>query len=109
MRGILFGLIILCIIISNVNCNRIALILNRKIIRNINNNIVKTCYYSANNNMNDEKLYTCMINNDKDCNKYENYNKFVEISQKCIKEKNNECGYGILISILIWIFILTIF
>ena len=77
----------------------------RGTIRNINKSILNYCNHIAHTKVQDNEIYSCFKINKGGCDKLDNYSKFAEIHSECIKNKNSECGVGIIIGLMMWVVI----
>lgn len=103
MRVVIFIVAILSFI-SMIDA-RHNMALPRNYMRNINNAIVNYCNIKAHSQIQDDEIYTCFKNKMTNCNTYANFSKFDAIRSECMTNKGSDCGYGIIIGIMIWVVI----
>lgn len=100
MRVIVIFITLMCII--DISSARRA-ILPHKYTRNLNKAIINTCTSRAFNLTNNTDVYDCINNNRNNCSVLANYSEFRDIRQSCIKDVRADCGFGIVIAIMIWV------
>lgn len=76
---------------------------NRNFLKNLNRSIVKGCNKKALFITNNNDVYNCIINQEKNCNELQNYAEFANVSNNCMKFQRQQFGAGILFSACIWV------
>ena len=91
---------LLCIIdVSNARGG----IIPHKFSKNLNKAIINTCTLRAFNRTNNKEVYDRIKNNYNNCSILANYVEFRNIRQSCIEDARADCGFGIVIAIMIWV------
>lgn len=97
--------IVTIIIISMINnIDAIRGINTKNYFRNLNKAISNVCNKEAYSKTNNTDIYYCIrFNNTIKCQNLENFTEYNNLRIACITKHNSEFGYGILISIIIWV------
>lgn len=98
MRVIVIFITMLCIIDVTNARGGIS-----KYSKNLNKAIINTCTLRAFNRTNNKEVYDCIKNNHNNCSILANYVEFRNIRQSCIEDACADCGFGIVIAIMIWV------
>jgi hypothetical protein len=75
---------------------------NRNFVKNLNKSIVKGCNKQALIATNNNDVYNCIMNQNKNCHELQNYAEYVNISNSCMKIQREQFGAGILFTVSIW-------
>ena len=99
---IVIAIIIIISMINNIDAVRG--VNTKKYFRNLNKAIYNVCNKEAYRKTNNTDIYNCInINNTIKCQNLENFTEYNNLRIVCVKRNNSEFGYGIVISIIIWI------
>jgi len=101
MRVPFFIIAMLCFIAMIEAHHHLAM--PRNYIKNMNKAIIIFCNAEAHKQVQDDEIYTCFRNKLTTCSTYANYSKFNAIRTECINSKGSDCGYGIILAIMIWV------
>lgn len=106
MKAII-AFIVVVSLLNMIEANRLA-VLPKNYMKNMNKAILNACTNEAHKKVCDDAVYSCIKNNLKDCDKFDNFNKFNTIRTECIKDKNSEVGFGIILGLLFWVIFIMI-
>lgn len=78
---------------------------SRNYLRNIENNIRYRCNLFAYNKTNNQDIFNCIKYKYTNCHLLENYSDYIKIRNECINTHHSECGMGVAVFIMIWVFV----
>lgn len=98
---IVIAIIIIISMINNIDAVRG---INKNYLKNINKAIYNVCNKEAYRLTNNSDIYNCIrVNNTIKCQNLENFTEYNNLRIACVKRNNSEIGYGLIISIIIWV------
>jgi hypothetical protein len=92
--------------ISTVEARSTAM--SRNYLKNVEKTIVNNCNNRAFRLTNNTEVFECIKYKKGDCCNLANFTEFSNIRNECISEYHSEFGKGVLISIAIWVVIITL-
>ena len=98
-------IVIAILIINNNNIIQARRVLPRNYMNNLHKSINNVCNKKAYIITNNTDVYNCYCLNAKNinCKNLTNYTEFYNVKKNCIDNYNSEFGYGVLISIAVWV------
>jgi hypothetical protein len=96
---------ILLIVLIN-NCYAIRGVNMMKYVKNTNKAIYNVCNNNAYIITNNTEMYNCIrVNQSNNCRHLDNFNEYQEVRLVCVVKYESEIGYGLFLSLVIWMFI----
>jgi len=96
MRSMII-IIIIIMIIMNVNARYHN---THNYVQQIDKTIIESCNIKTYRETNNEPVYKCIVDKNKNCNIITGYNEYNKIMYNCIDDKRSICGSGVFIAIV---------